>query len=300
MTNSVLSLVTLMCAPAFSDTNVVSSTNTSDAVNMQSQGLTNSGNASQGQSQGIGNSGNSSQGQSQGIGNSGNSSQSQGIANTGNASQGQSQGQGINVGGGGTNTNVKANNGNTGLGSGNGASGSLSPTAGVSLDQSNHSTNSVQATDLSKAVGNSYAPALTTTLTETCMGSSSVGAGFAGGSFSFGTTWRDSACVRRLDAREIKSLGDVQVAKEIMCDSDLVREAFKRVGRPCSIDGGNYMVTSVSTKGKALAYTGAPPPPIDNAVPISEQEAATIRQRNIEIQKQSDEARQIIRDKYGF
>ena len=96
----------------------------------------------------------------------------------------------------------------------------------------NYSTNVSHAADLSKAVGMSYAPALTTTLTETCMGSTSVGAGFSGGAFSFGTTWRDHACVRRLDAREIKSFGDIQAAKEIMCDSDLVREAFKRVGRP--------------------------------------------------------------------
>lgn len=74
------------------------------------------------------------------------------------------------------------------------------------------------------------------------MGSTSVGGGFSGGSFSFGTTWRDSACVRRLDAREIKTFGDIQAAKEIMCDSDLVREAFKRVGRPCAEDGGIYTV----------------------------------------------------------
>ena len=99
----------------------------------------------------------------------------------------------------------------------------------------------------SNAVGNSFAPALTTTMTETCMGSTSVGAGGSGFGFSFGTTWRDSACVRRLDARQVQSLGDAQAGKEIMCDSDLVRQAFKNVGRPCAADGGTYTVAQVVT-----------------------------------------------------
>jgi hypothetical protein len=80
------------------------------------------------------------------------------------------------------------------------------------------------------------APNLTTTLTETCMGSSSVGGAGAGFGFSFGTTWRDTACVRRLDARQVHSLGDAQAAKEVMCESESVKAAFARVGRPCAAD----------------------------------------------------------------
>ena len=129
----------------------------------------------------------------------------------------------------------------------NGANNGQALTVNGSGIGNNYSTNVSNAANLSKAVGMSYAPALTTTLTETCMGSTSVGAGFSGGAFSFGTTWRDHACVRRLDAREIKSFGDVQAAKEIMCDSDLVREAFKRVGRPCAEDGGTYVAVSQAT-----------------------------------------------------
>jgi hypothetical protein len=120
-------------------------------------------------------------------------------------------------------------------------SGAIAGSAAV-LDARNYSQ--TNGPDLSNAVGQAFAPALTTTLTETCMGSTSVGAGFSGGSFSFGTTWRDSACVRRLDAREIRTYGDIQAAKEIMCDSDQVREAFKRVGRPCAADGGVYTVAA--------------------------------------------------------
>jgi hypothetical protein len=87
-----------------------------------------------------------------------------------------------------------------------------------------------------KAVPNVTAPGLTTTLTETCMGSTSAGAGWVGFGFSFGTTWRDSACVRRLDARQLAAIGYNLGAKELMCDSDAVREALKRAGKPCFVD----------------------------------------------------------------
>lgn len=85
-------------------------------------------------------------------------------------------------------------------------------------------------------VPNVSAPGLTTTLTETCMGSSSVGGAGVGFGISFGTTWRDTSCVRRLDARQVQSLGYPEVAKELMCDSKAVRAAFARAGKPCVED----------------------------------------------------------------
>ena len=116
----------------------------------------------------------------------------------------------------------------------NANSGSLS-NARQGQSTSIDSHNIVKASDLGDAVGAAIAPALTTTLTETCMGSTSIGAGWSGGGVSFGTTWRDSACVRRLDARELKNIHPnfALAAKELMCDSDKVYEAFKRAGMPC-------------------------------------------------------------------
>jgi hypothetical protein len=76
------------------------------------------------------------------------------------------------------------------------------------------------------------APALTTTLTETCMGSSSVGGAGVGFGFSIGTTWRDTACVRRLDSRQVAALGYRDAARELMCDSPAVAAAFERAGMP--------------------------------------------------------------------
>jgi hypothetical protein len=106
-----------------------------------------------------------------------------------------------------------------------------------------HDSSQVTGSDLSRAVGTAIAPALTTTLTETCMGSTSAAVGWSGAGISFGTTWRDSACVRRLDAREIKTLQVPMAqfaAKELMCDSQQVRDAFLRAGAPCKEDGAIY------------------------------------------------------------
>ncbi len=86
-----------------------------------------------------------------------------------------------------------------------------------------------------KSVPTAVAPALTTTLTETCMGSSSVGASGVGFGISFGTTWRDTACVRRLDSREVAKYSN-QIAFEMMCDSDAVRKAAERAAAKYGAD----------------------------------------------------------------
>lgn len=162
--------------------------------------------------------------------------------------------------------------------------------SGINFDQSAHNSGNVAASDLGNAVGFAAAPALTTTLTETCMGSTSVGAGFSGGSFSFGTTWRDSACVRRLDAREIKTFGDIQAAKEIMCDSDLVKAAFKRVGRPCVEDGGVY-TPAVEAVAPAAAPTEQVQAPVATDAKVHDDQDE-IAQKNQAILKAADEARE--------
>ena len=102
-------------------------------------------------------------------------------------------------------------------------------------------TNNSTGSDMGRMVPGVIAPALTTTLSETCMGSTSMGASGVGFGFSIGSTWRDEACVRRLDSREIRSFGaglqprDAVLfhfaAKERMCEADKIREAFERVAK---------------------------------------------------------------------
>jgi len=92
-------------------------------------------------------------------------------------------------------------------------------------------TTNNEAADLGDAVPTAVAPALTTTLSETCMGSTSAGASGSGFGLSFGSTWTDDECVRRLNAREVRSMGFALAAKELMCDNDDVRAAFERTAK---------------------------------------------------------------------
>jgi len=78
------------------------------------------------------------------------------------------------------------------------------------------------------------APALTTTLTETCLGSATGGLSVVGFGMTGGKTYVDQACVRRLNAREIaQTLGDRDAAREIMCGDAEVNAAYKALGRAC-------------------------------------------------------------------
>lgn len=69
---------------------------------------------------------------------------------------------------------------------------------------------------------------LTTTLTETCMGSAGGQAVIAGFGVGGGKTYVDWECVRRLHARDIRAR-DPEVAKEILCGSREVWDARERV-----------------------------------------------------------------------
>jgi hypothetical protein len=100
-----------------------------------------------------------------------------------------------------------------------------------------------------------YAPALTTTLTDTCQGSFSIGASAMGGGVTVGSTRLDIGCNRRLYAREVASLtGDREAARAILCQDKDVYDAFIRVGRPCPGAPG------YAEQGPQ-SYVPAPPPP---------------------------------------
>lgn len=94
------------------------------------------------------------------------------------------------------------------------------------------------------------APSLTTTLTETCMGSSSAGLSLLGGGGSFGTTWNDRECVDRLNARELASYGLRVQACRVLRHDKIVDESFN--GVPCEV---------------AMAPPPPPPPPPEMMAP---------------------------------
>jgi hypothetical protein len=122
-----------------------------------------------------------------------------------------------------------------------GSSATANATTSSSSQQGNTQgiTTTNYGSDLSDQVPAVVAPSLTTTLSETCMGSTSMGIAGAGFGISFGSTWKDEACVRRLDSRELRSFGaglapnDAILfhfaAKERMCADPKIRAAFERV-----------------------------------------------------------------------
>lgn len=84
-----------------------------------------------------------------------------------------------------------------------------------------------------KSAPSIQAPSLTTTLSDTCMGSTSFGLSFIGFGATGATTMVDQACVKRLDAREFRAMGLNDVALALMCQSDANRRAVEATGHVC-------------------------------------------------------------------
>jgi hypothetical protein len=96
---------------------------------------------------------------------------------------------------------------------------------------------------------------LTTNLTETCMGSSSLGLSVVGWGASAGTTWNDRECVRRLNARELISMGFRAEACYVLSMDRDVGAAFQKTGASC-----------IPAPPPPPPPEAAPPPPPPQAV----------------------------------
>jgi hypothetical protein len=115
----------------------------------------------------------------------------------------------------------------------NGTNADGSPTAGSGNSGSNDAHLTYSGTQTIKTNPVVQAPGLTTTLSDTCMGSISMGLSLAGFGATGGTTMVDEACVRRLDAREFRSMGFIDVALALLCQSDANRRAVEATGHLC-------------------------------------------------------------------
>lgn len=70
-----------------------------------------------------------------------------------------------------------------------------------------------------------------------CSGSATAGGAGGGWGFSFGITKEDKDCNTRENAKTVLGLtGDRDATKEVLCDVAQMRNAFRRVGRPCIAD----------------------------------------------------------------
>lgn len=104
---------------------------------------------------------------------------------------------------------------------------------GVEIDLSNHSKSSIKNPRL--PVAGSYAPGLVMGGNEVCMGSTSAGGQGANFGFSIGSTWTDDDCVRRKDATFMAKLGDVEAARQLMCQKSEIAKAYKDAGISCNM-----------------------------------------------------------------
>ncbi len=103
------------------------------------------------------------------------------------------------------------------------------------------------------------APALTTTLTETCMGSSSGGVSGVAFGISVGSTWTDKDCQNRLNARQLAAMGYRAAARVVMCANPIVRQAFKDTGLPCPGDQATTVSQNSTTANKVASSSEAAP-----------------------------------------
>lgn len=138
-----------------------------------------------------------------------------------------------------TATNSGSSQSSSQSGSQSGAtSGSQSGATSSNAGNAQSITNNSYAPDRQTIVANPavFAPALTTTLTETCMGSSSLGVSVLGFGAAGGSTWQDHECIRRLNARELaQTLNDREAAREVLCGNSDVFRVYNALGRPCRL-----------------------------------------------------------------
>ncbi|MQQ99545.1 hypothetical protein [Glaciimonas soli] len=129
---------------------------------------------------------------------------------------------------------ASTNSGTSGTGtSGTGVNGTAAAGDPGSSPNNTKATVDYGGTYTVKSAPSIVAPTLTTTLSDTCMGSVSFGLSFTGFGATGGSTMVDQACVRRLDAREFRSMGMNDVALALLCQSEANRKAVESTGKFC-------------------------------------------------------------------
>jgi hypothetical protein len=204
---------------------------------------------------------------------SGSNSQSQG-GNVGDTTSGStSQATGGEGGAGGSGSSTSTATGGTSSATTGPSSSNQNQTQAQNADNNGNAQsitfNSVTPTKTTlRTAPQVYAPAMTTTLTETCMGSTSAGLSVVGFGGTFGSTWNDEQCVRRLNAREMaQTLGDRDAARALLCQDKHVAEAYAAIGQDCR---ARTVVAVVEERllPPAPPAERPPPPPTAKMAPI--------------------------------
>ncbi len=124
--------------------------------------------------------------------------------------------------------NYNNNSGNTGTSSSTSSSGSSS--------NSYAAGNQINFAGSKRGASSAIAPGLMASGLS-CSGSAAAGGAGGGWGISLGITKEDAQCNTRENAKTVLGLtGDRDATKEVLCDIRQVRNAFRRVGRPCMAD----------------------------------------------------------------
>jgi len=109
-----------------------------------------------------------------------------------------------------------------------------------------------------------YIPSVSTG--NVCALGASAGGSFIAGSFGFGVSWESMQCERRQAAALLWNMGTPEsraAAKEVLCNTPELRNAYRTVGSPCAAD--MMQVTGKAEPGQPAAPTYVPPPPAFDA-----------------------------------
>lgn len=92
----------------------------------------------------------------------------------------------------------------------------------------------------------------------TCLGSWSIGSGWAGFGGSTGMTYPDRYCNAREDAKYMLLLGSSRAAaKERLCDMPRIRAAYAAAGEPCIRDKSRRVASNGKRTGTVYYATSA-------------------------------------------
>ncbi len=114
--------------------------------------------------------------------------------------------------------------------------GDTALTVGFGLDQSDHSTTTIEASDLGDAVPGVFSAGVTAGGSNPCVVSVGGGASFSGGGFNFARAYNDGECQVRESLRLMVAIlpnnadkGSQMLIRETACQSDIYWQSMERV-----------------------------------------------------------------------
>jgi hypothetical protein len=136
----------------------------------------------------------------------------------------------------------------------NASSGASSGSSSVEVTTGSQN-NIYPATQSILSVPMVYTPSISTG--NVCALGASAGASWLGAGFAVGTSWESMQCERRQTAALLYNMGTAEsraAAKEVLCASPEIRNAYLTIGHPCAAD-------MMQVAGAAGRTVKPPPPP---------------------------------------